>query len=88
MEKGIRLSVAENGREGEQFLKVSVHNFGRGFSKRDLIYADQEFYSGDESRHDSTHQGLGLAIVGNLRRRRAGIWNTGIKRAERSWKCI
>lgn len=62
-EKGIRLSVAENGREGEQFLKISVHNFGRGFSKRDLIYADQEFYSGDESRHDSTHQGLGLAIV-------------------------
>lgn len=62
-EKGIRLSVAENCREGEQFLKVSVHNFGRGFSKRDLIYADQEFYSGDESRHDSTHQGLGLAIV-------------------------
>lgn len=56
-EKGIRLSVAENGREGEQFLKVSVHNFGRGFSKRDLIYADQEFYSGDESRHDSTHPG-------------------------------
>ena len=62
-EKGIRLSVAENCREGEQFLKISVHNFGRGFSKRDLIYADQEFYSGDESRHDSTHQGLGLAIV-------------------------
>ena len=62
-EKGISLSVAENCREGEQFLKVSVHNFGRGFSKRDLIYADQEFYSGDESRHDSTHQGLGLAIV-------------------------
>ena len=62
-EKGIRLSVAENCREGEQFLKISVHNFGRGFSKRDLIYADQGFYSGDESRHDSTHQGLGLAIV-------------------------
>ncbi len=62
-EKGIRLSVAENCREGEQFLKISVHNFGRGFSKRDLIYADQEFYSGDESRHDSMHQGLGLAIV-------------------------
>ena len=62
-EKGIRLSVAENCREGEQFLKISVHNFGRGFSKRDLLSADQEFYSGDESRHDSTHQGLGLAIV-------------------------
>ena len=26
-EKGIRLSVAENCREGEQFLKISVHNF-------------------------------------------------------------
>lgn len=62
-EKGIRLSVAESHREGELFLKVSVHNCGRGFSKRDLLYADQEFYSGDESRHDSTHQGLGLAIV-------------------------
>lgn len=61
--KGIRVAVMGSGKEEKEFLKISVFNFGRGFSKRDLLCADQEFYSGDESRHGGAHQGLGLAIV-------------------------
>lgn len=54
--------------EGQEYLTATVRDFGKGFSEQDLIYADQEFYSGDASRHDRTHQGLGLAIAKILKR--------------------
>lgn len=51
-------------KRGEQkYLKAAVWDYGPGFSKKDLEYADREFYSGDMSRHDRRHQGLGLAIA-------------------------
>ena len=51
-------------KRGEQkYLKAAVRDYGPGFSKKDLDYADREFYSGDMSRHDRRHQGLGLAIA-------------------------
>lgn len=40
---------------------AAVRDYGAGFSDRYLQYAAQEFYSGDASRHDRRHQGLGLA---------------------------
>ena len=36
---------------------------GPGFSTEALNYATEEFYRGDESRHDRSHQGLGLSIT-------------------------
>lgn len=69
---GIRVCIREQeagGRdaEGETDRRscwiAEVFDYGRGFSAKDLRYADQKFYSGDESRHDRTHQGLGLAIA-------------------------
>ena len=35
--------------------------------------ADQEFYSGDASRHDRTHQGLGLAIAKKFLKEQGGM---------------
>ena len=55
--------------EGQEYLTATVRDFGKGFSEQDLIYADQEFYSGDASRHDRTHQGLGLAIAKKILKR-------------------
>ena len=67
-------AMPENGQEGSEmpgkeenvnrkYWSASVCDYGAGFSARDLLYADQRFYSGDESRHDRGHQGLGLSIV-------------------------
>ena len=52
---------------------IVVRDFGKGFSEQDLIYADQEFYSGDASRHDRTHQGLGLAIAKKFLKEQGGM---------------
>lgn len=50
-------------RANRKYWIASVCDYGSGFSTRDLLCADRKFYSGDESRHDRTHQGLGLSIV-------------------------
>ena len=66
--------MPESGQEGggmpvreenvnRKYWIASVCDYGSGFTKRDLLYADQKFYSGDESRHNRGHQGLGLSIV-------------------------
>ena len=59
--------------EGQEYLTAAVRDFGKGFSEQDLIYADQEFYSGDASRHDRTHQGLGLAIAKKFLKEQGGM---------------
>ena len=59
--------------EGQEYLTATVRDFGKGFSEQDLIYADQEFYSGDASRHDRTHQGLGLAIAKKFLKEQGGM---------------
>lgn len=67
-------TVPENGQErseppvrreraNRKYWIAFVCDYGSGFSARDLLYADRKFYSGDESRHDRSHQGLGLSIV-------------------------
>lgn len=62
-EKGIEVHIRVDKREKEKYLVAAVRDYGSGFSARDLVYADQEFYSGDTSRQDRKHQGLGLAIA-------------------------
>lgn len=62
-QRGISVSIGRDFREDRAYLVVVVRDYGEGFSRKDLQYADREFYSGDASRHDRKHQGLGLAIA-------------------------
>ncbi len=62
-ERGIEIHLKRCRRENQEYMAASVRDYGAGFSARDLEYADQEFYSGDASRHDRKHQGLGLSIA-------------------------
>ncbi len=62
-ERGIEVNMCQRIRENQGYLVAYVRDFGKGFSSKDLMYADKEFYSGDTSRHDRRHQGLGLAIT-------------------------
>ena len=57
--KGIAVSITTE----KGSLLATVRDYGTGFGPEDLRYATQAFYSGDKSRHDRSHQGLGLAIA-------------------------
>lgn len=61
--KGIEILLRTEYKENQSYLVAAVRDYGTGFSARDLQYADQEFYSGDKSRHDRKHSGLGLPIA-------------------------
>ena len=71
--RGIVVRLQMEVYEGQEYLTATVRDFGKGFSEQDLIYADQEFYSGDASRHDRTHQGLGLAIAKKFLKEQGGM---------------
>ena len=75
--RGIEVSVRLRDREDHKFLEAVVRDYGPGFSPRDLKYADQEFYSGDASRHNREHQGLGLAIARNFLKEQGGWLELG-----------
>ena len=62
-ESGMEITLRMDRWNKEGYLVAAVRDYGPGFSPRDLTYADQEFYSGDTSRCDRKHQGLGLAIA-------------------------
>lgn len=62
-QRGIIISIRAEYKESRLYLVAAVRDYGAGFSARDLQYADKEFYSGDASRHDRRHSGLGLAIA-------------------------
>ena len=56
-----------------EYLKVSVRDYGPGFSQKALLHGKEAFFSGDESRHDRTHQGLGLSIAADFMKRQGGF---------------
>ena len=62
-QRGIMISIRTEYKESRLYFVAAVRDYGTGFSARDLQYADKEFYSGDASRHDRRHSGLGLAIA-------------------------
>lgn len=62
-QKGIHIRLCPCEKEGQTYLTASVRDFGPGFTKKDLRHADEEFYSGDTSRHGRDHQGMGLFIA-------------------------
>lgn len=62
-EQGVDVWINEAEKDGIRYLCVKVSDYGPGFSGEELNYAAEEFYRGDESRHDRSHQGLGLSIA-------------------------
>lgn len=70
---GIRVQLYP-GRRGEtDYLTAVVRDHGAGFTERELSCAAEEFYSGDTSRHDRSHQGLGLAIAKKFMEEQGGF---------------
>lgn len=67
--KGIHVTMVESG----EYFVVSVRDYGVGFSEKALLYGAEPFFSGDESRHDRTHQGLGLSIAAEFMKRQGGF---------------
>ena len=62
-EQGVDICIREAVKNEVTYLCAKVSDYGPGFSTEALNYATEEFYRGDESRHDRSHQGLGLAIT-------------------------
>lgn len=67
--KGIHVTMVESG----EYFVVSVRDYGVGFSEKALLYGAEPFFSGDESRHDRTHQGLGLSIAAEFMKHQGGF---------------
>ncbi len=61
-EQGVDVCINEAEKVGVSYLCAKLSDYGPGFSGEELNYAAEEFFRGDESRHDRSHQGLGLAI--------------------------
>lgn len=79
-ERGIAVRIRGERQEGREYMVASVRDFGSGFTARDLEWADREFYSGDASRHDRVHQGLGLAIARRFVEEQGGFLQYGNER--------
>lgn len=72
-EKGLDIFVRKEEREGKLYLVAAVRDHGTGFSEKDMQHAAEEFYSGDTSRHDRNHQGLGLSIAKRFMEEQGGF---------------
>ena len=44
-------------------LRISILDQGHGFSGEDLLYATDQFYQGDKSRHSKENYGIGLFVA-------------------------
>lgn len=44
-------------------LQISILDQGHGFSSEDLLYATDQFYQGDKSRHSKENYGIGLFVT-------------------------
>lgn len=61
--KGLTVTFSLRREDTQEYLEAAIRDYGPGFSPGDMGHADQEFYSGDASRHSRKHQGLGMAIA-------------------------
>ncbi len=57
---------------GKRYLAARVIDKGQGFTKEELLYAREQFYQGDKSRHGKNHRGLGLYTASQFARRQGG----------------
>ena len=76
-QRGIEILTELKYREEQWYLRAAVRDYGPGFSPGELKYADQEFYSGDLSRHDRRHSGLGLSIAKRFVQEQGGFLEYG-----------
>lgn len=67
------IRISDSGQDHREYLRVSVRDYGSGFSQKALLHGKEAFFSGDESRHDRTHQGLGLSIAADFMKRQGGF---------------
>ena len=44
-------------------LEISILDQGHGFTGEDLLYATDQFYQGDKSRHSKENYGIGLFVA-------------------------
>lgn len=76
-QRGMEILVRTEVRENRRYLAALVRDFGAGFSEKDLRYAERAFYSGDVSRHDRRHSGLGLSIAKKFAEEQGGFLEYG-----------
>ena len=69
--------VSDNQDSLRKYLVASVRDYGSGFSDQALIYGSEPFFSGDDSRHDRKHQGLGLSIADTFMKKQGGFLKYG-----------
>ena len=69
--------VSDNLDSFRKYLVASVRDYGSGFSDQALIYGSEPFFSGDDSRHDRKHQGLGLSIADTFMKKQGGFLKYG-----------
>ena len=53
-------------------LKISILDQGHGFTGEDLLYAKDQFYQGDKSRHSKENYGIGLFVAEQIIRMHGG----------------
>ena len=47
----------------DENLEISILDQGHGFTSEDLLYATDQFYQGDKSRHSKENYGIGLFVT-------------------------
>lgn len=67
------IRISDSGQDHREYLRVSVRDYGPGFSEKALLHGKEAFFSGDESRHDRRHQGLGLSIAEDFIKSQGGF---------------
>ena len=55
----IKLIICSKGEK----LQISILDQGHGFTSEDLLYATDQFYQGDKSRHSKENYGIGLFVA-------------------------
>lgn len=76
-EQGVDVFISEVKKDETYYLTAQVSDYGPGFTGEELKHATEEFYRGDESRHDRSHQGLGLSITKRVVEAQGGFLEIG-----------
>ncbi|MBS3778027.1 MAG: PAS domain S-box protein [Candidatus Thermoplasmatota archaeon] len=70
-----KISISAEEKQDEKIVLISIKDTGQGMTSDQLESIFNEFYKADESRHDFTSTGLGLAICKRIIEKHDGeIW--------------
>ena len=64
----IKLIICSKGEK----LQISILDQGHGFTAEDLVYATDQFYQGDKSRHSKENYGIGLFVAEQIIKMHSG----------------